>query len=127
MKNNQEKDNWFEKLKKTYKKISDSNFFVNNEKIRCPVCGEFDFINYHEICDVCGWQHDWMQLANPRATNYANNLSLNTYKKWFKFKRELDPEYLWIKSFKEEGQPNLKDYYYVRKQALKMVKEHEKK
>lgn len=46
------------------------------EKIKCPCCkgslvGEFD------ICDICGWENDLVQLDNPDYSGGANRMSLN--------------------------------------------------
>lgn len=126
MKKDQEKNLWFEKLKKTNSKISKSGFFGKNEKILCPVCFETKFEHYHDICEICGWQHDWMQLANEKVANYGNKLSLITYKKWFKLKREQNKNYIWKNNAKEEGQPDLNEYNNLRK-LLKGAKIIERK
>ena len=49
-----------------------------NER-RCPVCGRtvFEQVGKYEICEVCGWEDDPVQLANPDFAGGANKLSLN--------------------------------------------------
>lgn len=49
------------------------------EKHKCPVCGEFDFEEHNslEICEVCGWQDDAVQVNNPDSTDGANKISYN--------------------------------------------------
>ncbi len=46
----------------------------------CPACGfqTFDEGNYGTfgICDVCGWEDDGVQLANPACWGGANAASL---------------------------------------------------
>lgn len=51
----------------------------------CPVCGQTTFSAYdsYEICHVCGWEDDGLQLKNPDFSGGANVDSLNDYrKKW---------------------------------------------
>ena len=110
MRKEQKRDKWFEDLKKTYSKISESEFFSENEKIDCPVCQKTKFTEYHDICPKCGWQHDWMQLANPKVSNYANKLSLIDYRKWYKLTLEFQPNYFWKTEVKKEGQPSSESF-----------------
>lgn len=51
--------------------------------MKCPVCGKFDFEeeNNFEICEVCGWENDGVQLDNPDETDCANEMSLNEARK----------------------------------------------
>lgn len=46
----------------------------------CPCCGyrtmEGDFYGSYEICAVCGWEDDAVQLANPCSDGGANKESL---------------------------------------------------
>lgn len=64
------------------------------EKI-CPVCGKFRFESSSmDICEVCGWQDDPIQRANPDEKECANELSLNEYKKLFlEGKLKLPPDF----------------------------------
>ena len=51
--------------------------------IKCPVCGEYEFEreNNFEICEVCGWENDGLQMDDPDEENCANVMSLNQARK----------------------------------------------
>lgn len=51
----------------------------HNDRLLCPVCGEFRFEknNSFEICPVCGWENDLAQLEDPFFSGGANKLNLN--------------------------------------------------
>lgn len=51
--------------------------------IKCPVCGQYEFEreNNFEICEVCGWENDGIQMDNPDEENCANRMSLNQARK----------------------------------------------
>lgn len=59
------------------------------EKHKCPVCGKFDFEEYNslEICEVCGWQDDAVQVENPDSTDGANRISFNQALEAYKVKK----------------------------------------
>ncbi len=44
---------------------------------RCPVCGKYVFAEAHDICPVCGWENDRVQLEDPDFAGGANKISLN--------------------------------------------------
>ncbi|MDD2434454.1 MAG: CPCC family cysteine-rich protein [Bacilli bacterium] len=67
------------------------------EKMKCPVCGEYTFNGLYDICPVCGWENDIVQLDNPDDGG-ANAMSLNQRIEWFKGKRAKKPNYHWEKS-----------------------------
>lgn len=48
----------------------------------CPVCGKYTFEKTasFDICEVCGWEDDWYQEANPDEESCANQMSLNQAK-----------------------------------------------
>lgn len=49
------------------------------ELFTCPCCGHLIFTEppgSYEICSVCGWEDDPVQLANPCTTGGANKESL---------------------------------------------------
>ena len=47
--------------------------------IKCPVCNEYEFEmdNNFDVCDVCGWENDGVQLDDPDYRGGANKESLN--------------------------------------------------
>ena len=49
----------------------------------CPCCGSRVFTEQgkYEICEVCGWQDDPVQSADPDYAGGANKLSLNQARK----------------------------------------------
>lgn len=51
--------------------------------IKCPCCGK-TYIEEYEICDVCDWQNDPLQLLNPDYAGGANIMSLNEAKEAYK-------------------------------------------
>lgn len=52
--------------------------------ISCPVCGKYTFRaeGDYDICPVCGWENDDIQIDYPDETG-ANELSLNDYRKQY--------------------------------------------
>ena len=50
--------------------------------IRCPVCSKYEFAmsNNFDVCAVCEWENDGVQLQDPDYDGGANDLSLNDYK-----------------------------------------------
>lgn len=48
-------------------------------KFKCPVCGKYYFEedSDFDICEVCGWENDGLQNANPDYAGGANKMSLN--------------------------------------------------
>ncbi len=50
-------------------------------KIACPACGflvlEEEFYGSYDICPICGWEDDGVQLANPCSGGGANGESLH--------------------------------------------------
>ena len=53
------------------------------EPYLCPVCGKYTFeeADSFDICEVCGWEDDLIQLENPDDYIGANEMSLNNYRK----------------------------------------------
>lgn len=47
-----------------------------HDPIPCPVCGK-EILEPHDICDVCGWENDTLQLHKPDRLGGANPISLN--------------------------------------------------
>jgi uncharacterized Zn finger protein (UPF0148 family) len=52
------------------------------ESYVCPVCGKYTFESAgdFDICDVCEWQDDLVQLDDPDEEECANVMSLNQAK-----------------------------------------------
>ena len=53
--------------------------------IKCPVCSDyiFEMDNDFDICPICDWENDGVQLDDPDYCGGANDLSLNDFKtKW---------------------------------------------
>ena len=44
-------------------------------KIVCPCCGQAE-VEPYEICPVCDWENDPVQLADPTLSGGANRSSL---------------------------------------------------
>ena len=51
---------------------------MENE-IDCPCCGKTRVTEF-DICDVCGWDNDLVQLGKPDLSGGANKMSLNEAK-----------------------------------------------
>jgi len=49
------------------------------ESYKCPVCGKYTFKSAgdDDICPVCNWQDDLIQLEDPDEEECANRMSLN--------------------------------------------------
>lgn len=61
-----------------------------NDRLKpCPCCGArvHARLGEYEICEVCGWEDDPVQSADPDYAGGANELSLNQAKaEWLKKK-----------------------------------------
>lgn len=53
--------------------------FRMSKGLICPVCGkhQFEYLNFYEICPVCGWEDDSLQREDPDFEGGANEMSLN--------------------------------------------------
>ena len=51
--------------------------------ITCPCCSQSVVLPY-DICDVCGWENDVVQLKHPDTGGGANTISLNEARKAYK-------------------------------------------
>lgn len=51
----------------------------NDQLLPCPCCGSRTIgeVGAYEVCDVCGWEDDPVQLADPTYAGGANAESLN--------------------------------------------------
>ena len=45
-------------------------------KIPCPCCGK-TMVEEYDICEVCDWENDPVQLWKPDREGGANKMSLN--------------------------------------------------
>jgi hypothetical protein len=83
----------------------------------CPICGEYRFDGFGDICPVCGWEHDGVQLEFPDEGYGANVLSLDDYRIWFSLKRKLNPNHNWEKSGYEDSNPEKEDLEKLKEKA----------
>jgi hypothetical protein len=60
----------------------------------CPCCDSLSFSEAggYEICDICGWEDDPVQEANPMMAGGANKLSLIQAKDFFKLHGWSEPK-----------------------------------
>lgn len=58
---------------------------ATTSKFRCPCCGHKTLSEERmfEICEVCGWEDDNVQFANPDMAGGANYFSLNKYRELY--------------------------------------------
>lgn len=49
---------------------------MNSTEIKCPCCGK-TVVGEYDICDVCFWENDPIQLSKPDMGGGANQMSLN--------------------------------------------------
>lgn len=47
------------------------------DRIKCPCCGQTFLEEEFDICEVCGWEYDLLQLDDPDYAGGANDMSLN--------------------------------------------------
>lgn len=58
------------------------------ESIKCPCCGQTD-VDEFDICEVCGWENDLVQLDDPDYSGGANEMSLNEARAAFREGRKV--------------------------------------
>ena len=46
-----------------------------DEEMKCPCCGK-TLVREYDICEVCFWQNDLVQLGKPNLSGGANKMSL---------------------------------------------------
>lgn len=44
--------------------------------IKCPCCGK-TYVGEYDICSVCNWENDPIQLDKPDTRRGANQMTLN--------------------------------------------------
>lgn len=56
------------------------------DKILCPVCGKYKFeeVGDYDICEVCGWENDPLQMERPDYRGGANHMSLSEAREAYK-------------------------------------------
>ena len=74
-----------EKLKERFEK----------DDIMCPICENYTFEYFGDICPICGWEHDLVQSFDFDVAGFANQLSANEYKHIFIERRKINPNYIW--------------------------------
>lgn len=52
-------------------------------KIKCPCCGK-SWVDEYDICPVCLWENDPIQLAKPNFCGGANRMSLEEAREAYK-------------------------------------------
>jgi hypothetical protein len=45
-------------------------------KYKCPVCGNFTIEQKFDICPICYWEYDPIDIKNPELISNSNKLSL---------------------------------------------------
>ena len=65
------------------KGLGDSMIPDRDKPHMCPVCGQYEFPTKasFDICDVCGWEDDYIQEIEPDLAGGANKYSLNENRK----------------------------------------------
>ena len=58
--------------------------------IKCPICGQYNFAmeNDFDVCPICNWENDGVQMNDPTYWGGANDLCLNDYKNEWKSKKQ---------------------------------------
>ena len=53
------------------------------ERVKCPVCEkhEFDAWGDFDVCPICGWENDGVQMNNHNLSGGANPESVNEARK----------------------------------------------
>ncbi len=57
-------------------------------KFPCPCCGK-TMVEEYDICDVCFWENDPVQLSDPAYPGGANVMSLNEARQAYAEGREV--------------------------------------
>lgn len=57
--------------------------FINDDEFLCPCCNQTKFHQDEEfdICPICLWQYDKIQIIDPDYCGGANGLSIEEYRK----------------------------------------------
>ena len=70
------------------------DFVGEPEPHKCPVCGEYEFEDSlcRDICPVCGWEDDGMEV-DPYDENGGPSEEFLKHKKWFEEQRRINPKF----------------------------------
>jgi len=95
----------------------------NSRKYACPCCGYFTLSdeadNTFQLCPVCYWEDDGVQLKDPMYEDGANRVSLVQAKENFKSFGAIEER------FKKYVRPPLeeeKQVFYISKDVIKVEK-----
>ena len=55
---------------------------MSSKEIKCPCCGK-KLVSEYEICTVCNWENDPIQLEHPDTRRGANKMTLVEARKAF--------------------------------------------
>lgn len=71
-------------------KVVENGKLIEQEQIKCKVCGLGNIAHDFDICEYCGWEADDLQNENSNYSGGANDMSLNQYKQfWEKNKDDI--------------------------------------
>lgn len=80
-------------------------------RYQCPCCGNYTFSHEvgdtHEICEVCYWEDDGIQLNNPNYKGGSNDVSLNQARD--NYKKMGACEALFVKTARKPKEEELPD------------------
>lgn len=95
---NQYKKWYQEKIKENPDWEYYEDFIEEPEPHKCPVCGEYEFEDAlcHDVCSVCGWEDDGVEV-DPYDKDGGPSNEFLEFKKTFLEKRKLNPKYKWSK------------------------------
>ena len=85
------------------------------KKYKCFCCGYYTFeenvIMNHDICPVCFWENDDLQIDDPTYRGGANSMSLNEAKENFKLFGASGKNYLdLVRKPREDEKEGLDDW-----------------
>ena len=91
---NEYKEWYANKIKENRKWEYYQDFVGEPEPHKCPVCGEYEFKDglCYDICRVCGWQDDGMEI-DPYDENGGPSEEFIKYNEWFEEQRKLNPKF----------------------------------
>ena len=69
-------------------KVVENGKLIEQEQIKCKVCGLGNVEHDFGICEYCGWEADNLQNDIPDYCGGANDMSLNQYKQFWEKNKE---------------------------------------